>query len=608
MTRYVGLDFGTTNSTLAIASEDGTVRSVSFSSGDVFRSVLHFLCLEDDDLDRAIRMRAHRASIAGGAKAVQRYVEHLGEGRLIQSVKSFLASRTFRETRICGEVYTLVDLVAALLGCLLEEARQIAGDLGTRVVVGRPVHFVAGGVRRAARSNDDESAEPETERDRPDERAEGRLRDALRRVGFAEVEFVYEPVAAAYHYAQELERPATLLIADFGGGTSDFTVMRIAPGTSASVLATDGVDVAGDRFDARLVRELVVPALGSGERTLGPEADGVSRAVGAAYLSRAAEARGVSFDQRLLDFLARQLTLNLDTLAEAARRLAALVDRSALPDDARPTLRLLERRQEGRPSTYDVAYGPRGRDAARIEIARVLGEIDPRIEALAMDGSLEAPPPKPRAAPRPSSVAEIVAWAEANVPELAREVDLKASPVPSWIFGKLEAWHELSMLRDSNASEVIKGIQARADAALAESLEALRRLIAEERGFDLYQAVSRAKERLSSLDETEFVFDCPPTTIRVRVTRADFERWIARELAEIDACTARVLDAAGLAADVVDVVFMTGGTSMVPAVRRLFERRFGGGKVRFGGEFVSVARGLALYGRHMESLNPAPRT
>ena len=156
------------------------------------------------------------------------------------------------------------------------------------------------------------------------------------------------------------------------------------------------------------------------------------------------------------------------------------------------------------------------------------------------------------------------------------------------------------MLRDSNASEVIKSVQARSDEPLAESLEALRRLVEEERGFDLYQAVSGAKERLSSLDETEFVFDCPPTMIRARVTRTDFERWIARELGEIDACAARVLDAAGLAANAIDVVFMTGGTSMVPAVRHLFERRFGSDKVRFGGEFVSVARGLALYARHKE--------
>ena len=576
MTRYVGLDFGTTNSTLAVAAEDGTVRSIAFPGGDVFRSVLHFLCLEDDERDAAVRTGGHRASIAAGSDAVQRYVEHLGEGRLIQSVKSFLASRTFTETRICGELYTLVDLVAALLACMLDEARRMVGPLGKRVVVGRPVHFVAGSRPRPVATHDEQ---PEA-----DECAEVRLRQALRRVGFDEVEFVYEPVAAAYHYAQELERSATVMIADFGGGTSDFTVLRIAPRAAARVLATDGVDVAGDRFDARLVRELVAPALGRGGRTLGPEADAVARAVNAAYLSHMAERLGVRFDEKLLDFLSRHLTPNLDTLAEATRRLANLVDGKAVGTDARPTLRLLERRHEGQAPVYDVAYGPRGRDAAHIRIGKALAEIAPNV----------------RPASRPSSVADILAWLRANAPELAREVDLRASPVPSWIFGKLEAWHELSMLRDSNASEVIKSVQARSDEPLAESLEALRRLVEEERGFDLYQAVSGAKERLSSLDETELVFDCPPTMIRVRVTRADFERWIARELGEIDACAARVLDAAGLAANAIDVVFMTGGTSMVPAVRHLFERRFGSDKVRFGGEFVSVARGLALYARHKE--------
>ena len=579
MTGYVGLDFGTTNSTLAVASEDGTVRSISFPGGDVFRSVLHFLCLEDDDLEAAVRARGHRASIAGGSAAVQRYVDHLGEGRLIQSVKSFLASRTFTETRICGELYTLVDLVAALLACMLDEARRVVGSLGKRVAVGRPVHFAG-------------SAQPaRTPEGQADDRAEARLRQALRRVGFEEVEFVYEPVAAAYHYAQELGRPSTAMIADFGGGTSDFTVLRIAPRAAATVLATDGVDIAGDRFDARLVRALIVPALGSDGRTLGPEADAVVRAVNAAYLRRTAEGLGVRFDEKLLDLLARQLIPNLDTLADAARRLANLVDRAARGDDARSTLRLLEQRQEGQPPIYDVAFGPRGRDAAHIGIGKVLAT-----------GA-----PSSTLAPRPSSVADILAWLQANAPELAREVDLKASPVPRWIFGKLAAWHELSMLRDSNASEVIRSIQARSDAPLAGSLEALRRLIEEERGFDLYQAVSGTKERLSSVDEAEFVFDCPPTTIRARVTRADFERWIAPELGEIDACAARVLEAAGLAADAIDVVFMTGGTSMVPAVRRLFERRFGSDRVRFGGEFISVARGLALYARHQAgSHEPRP--
>src|SRR5262245_8102217 len=614
---YVGLDFGTTNSALAVASDDGRVRSVAFSEASVFRSVVHYLCLEGDDLDAALRTGLHRASVVGGSDAVRRYVEHLGEGRLIQSVKSFLASSTFHGTMICGERYTLVDLVEGLLGCMLDKAQAVLGDLGKRVVVGRPVHFVAGGRRRATGAADairPGPADAEIEEDRQehaDERAEKLLREALWRLGFDDVDFVYEPVAAAYHYAQELTRSATVMIADFGGGTSDFTVLRIAQRGATTVLATDGVAVAGDRFDAQLVRHLVAPALGRGSGTLGPEADAVSRAIRAEYLRQAAGHLGVRFDEKLLDFLARYLTLNLDTLEVAARRLAGVVDRNGTAVEAQPTLRLLERRHEGRVQTFEVASGIRAADARCARIDSLLAEVDPQISALA---NAALPPQswpqkstsEARPALRPSSVAEILAWARANAPELAAEVERKASPVPSWIFAKLGAWHELSMLRDSKALDVIDRNWARADAPLARSLEALHRLVAEERGFDLYQAASRTKEQLSSVDETEFVFECPPTTVRARVTRADLERWIERELREIDACAGRLLDAAGLLANEIDVVFMTGGTSMVPAVRALFERRFGSEKVRFGGEFVSVARGLALYARQKgQSKSPA---
>jgi hypothetical protein len=439
------------------------------------------------------------------------------------------------------------------------------------------------------------------------------LREALWRLGFDEVDFVYEPVAAAYHYAQELTRSATVMIADFGGGTSDFTVLRIAQRDATTVLATDGVDIAGDRFDAQLVRHLVAPALGRGSKTLGHEADAISRAIRAEYLRQAAGHLGVRFDEKLVDFLARYLTLNLHTLAEAARRLAGVVDRNGTAVEAQPTLRLLERRQEGRVPTFEVAYVTRGADARCARIDILLADVDPQMSALA---NAAIPPTswpqksasEPSPALRPSPVTEILAWARANAPELAAEVEGKASPVPSWIFAKLGAWHELSMLRDSKALDVIDRVWARADAPLARSLEALHRLVAEERGFDLYQAASHAKEQLSSVAETEFVFECPPTTVRARVTRAEFERWIERELREIDACAGRLLDAAGLVASEIDVVFMTGGTSMVPAVRAVFERRFGSQKVRFGGEFVSVARGLALYARQKgQSGSPAGR-
>src|SRR5262249_26127834 len=127
---YVGLDFGTTNSALAVARDEGPVQGVSLSGESVFRSVLHYLCLEGDELEAAIRAGARRASVAAVSDAVNRYIEHLGEGRLIQSVKSFLASRTFQGTIICGERYSLVDLVEGLLRSMLDKAQAVLGDLG----------------------------------------------------------------------------------------------------------------------------------------------------------------------------------------------------------------------------------------------------------------------------------------------------------------------------------------------------------------------------------------------------------------------------------------------------------------------------------------------
>jgi hypothetical chaperone protein len=120
-------------------------------------------------------------------------------------------------------------------------------DLGTRCVVGRPVRYWG------AEDADD------------DARAVGRMRDALARAGFEEVVFEYEPVGAAARYAARLPRDELLVVADFGGGTTDFTLIRVGPGRG-EVLATGGIGVSGDAFDARVIDALVAPALGRGSR------------------------------------------------------------------------------------------------------------------------------------------------------------------------------------------------------------------------------------------------------------------------------------------------------------------------------------------------------
>ena len=130
--RSVGLDFGTTNTALALADAAGEVAVVPFAGGESFRSVLHFLCPE----------RVGQApSIEAGPAAIARYLEAGAEGRLIQSVKSFLASRAFHETTICDQRWTLEQLVGLLLERLRRAAEAEVGDLGRRAVVGRPGHI-----------------------------------------------------------------------------------------------------------------------------------------------------------------------------------------------------------------------------------------------------------------------------------------------------------------------------------------------------------------------------------------------------------------------------------------------------------------------------------
>jgi hypothetical chaperone protein len=122
-------------------------------------------------------------------------------------------------------------------------------------------------------------------------------------------------------------------------------------------------------------------------------------------------------------------------------------------------------------------------------------------------------------------------------------------------------------------------------------------LIEDELGYQLYQTVSAAKAALSRADSAVLSFHHKAVHIEERIARADFEAWIAPDLAAMSAAVEAALTQGGLDAARVDHVFLTGGTSFVPAVRRLFEERFGAEKVSAGGEFVSVAEGLALIGR-----------
>ena len=248
----LGLDFGTTNSAVGAVLADGSCRLASFPDGDdttvTFRSVLHFTAEAAE--------RRQRPIPAKGPGAIESYLEEGCGGRFLQSLKSHLASRLFKEAWIFGWKFTLEELIAEILAALRQAAKEQLGASGDRVLLGRPVHFVAGAERRI---------DPES-----DAHAEARLRAAAELAGFREVELEYEPVAAAFEYERSLDRDELVLIGDFGGGTSDFCLVRLGPSfrnranRRESILGVDGVPLAGDVFDGRIVRAVVAPRLGRG--------------------------------------------------------------------------------------------------------------------------------------------------------------------------------------------------------------------------------------------------------------------------------------------------------------------------------------------------------
>ncbi|QYE34726.1 Hsp70 family protein [Polymorphobacter sp. PAMC 29334] len=235
----LGLDFGTTNSVAAIA-RDGHSSLVELESpagtAAVFRSAL---CFWEDDT-----VRGGIAS-AGGPWAIAEYLEFPGASRFIQSFKSVAASATFERATIFERQFKFEDLGRLFLDKMAARADG-AFSGPARVVVGRPVVYAGHA---------------------PDEAIARRRYDAMFAGIGATLHYVYEPLGAAFSYASRVSEPATVLVADFGGGTSDFSVVRIeAPGATRRCvpLGHAGVGIAGDRFDARIVEQLVMPLLGKG--------------------------------------------------------------------------------------------------------------------------------------------------------------------------------------------------------------------------------------------------------------------------------------------------------------------------------------------------------
>ena len=419
----IGIDFGTTNTVVALSDADGVAHLATFDAVEgqttTFRSALSFQTHPGVDGQPPERV------VEAGPWAIAAYVEDPLETRFIQSFKTFAASAAFTETRIDNKRYAFEDLLAAFLLRLRHHAGDALDAMPPAVVVGRPVTFAGG--------NPDEAL------------ALGRYQAAFQRLGFTDIRYAHEPVGAAFYFARKLTQDATVLVADFGGGTSDFSIIRFErtdDGLRSTPLARSGVGVAGDAFDYRIIDQLVSPELGKG---------GLYSSVG------------------------------------------------------------------------------------------------------------------------------------------------KQLPIPQRYYSAFARWDQLALLR---ASRDMRDIRALARTALEpEKIERLIEVLDDNHGHDLYRAVSTLKMALSANDTATFRFHAGDVHIEKPVARVEFEGWIAPELHAIEGAVDQAMARAGLAPDGIDRVFLTGGTSFVPAVRAIFQNRFGQDRIETGGEFESIAAGLALIGR-----------
>lgn len=417
----IGIDFGTSNTVVALATGDGRVETIRFAhGGDRLGVYASALCFWQEHAGTRLPPRAE-----GGPWAIERFLDATDPMRFIQSFKTFAASESFQATTIFEQRFQFEDLLAAFLRTLTRHAGDALDLKAARIVIGRPVRF--------------SGASPD------DALAMRRYREAFGRFGVQGARYVYEPVGAAFSFARSLTRDATVLVADFGGGTSDFSVMRFSRVDGvlrAEPLGHAGIGIAGDAFDARIVDRVVAPRLG----------------------------KGGSY----------------------------------------------------RPSFGDVL------------------------------------------------------------------------PLPAHYYTTLSRWNELALMKGSGALRELRQIAR--SALEPEKLRAFIALVDEDLGFPLYRAVSAAKVALSTQESVAFRFAEAGLDIGATIARAEFESWIADDLARIAATVDQVLATSGVSPGEIEKVFLTGGTSFVPAVQRLFAERFGDEKLTAADQFESIAQGLALIG------------
>lgn len=251
---YCAIDFGTSNSAVAVPDGAAGMRLVELEPGHSTMPTAVFYFVEGPEHDGPPR--------AFGRAAVAAYVDGL-DGRLMRSMKSILGSSLVEQTTDVGggRGVRYLDIVAGYLRHLKRRAEASAGAAIERAVLGRPVFFV-----------DDEPQR--------DAQAQAALESAARAAGFRDIQFQYEPIAAAFDYERGVTAEQLVLVADIGGGTSDFSLVRVGPARMArlerkdDILANHGVHIAGTDFDRRIELAAILPAFGYGAR--GPSVAGAT--------------------------------------------------------------------------------------------------------------------------------------------------------------------------------------------------------------------------------------------------------------------------------------------------------------------------------------------
>lgn len=405
-----GIDFGTSNSAVGV-SRNARAHLLPVQEGATSVPTALFFSFEDDS-------RSH------GREAMRRYLSH-EEGRLMRSIKSLLGTSLWSETtQVKHRRYDFSDIVADYLRFLRTAAARETGAEPAHVVLGRPVFFI----------DDDPVADAE---------AQSQLEQAARTAGFSHVEFQLEPIAAALHYESGIDTEEIALVADIGGGTSDFSVVRVSPQSArkadrrSDVLGCSGVHVGGTDFDRLLSLAALMPYLG--------------------------------------------LRSNL--------------------------------KREG----------------------------------------MEA---------------------------------------PSWYFADLATWHRINFLYDAKVIAEVKTV--RRDSAEPVKIERLLRVLEARIGHELLGRIEEAKIAVGAHPATTMSLAGITKGMALRISRDRFEAAIAECLGNIEARIGEVLAQAGLGAADVGTVFLTGGSSAVPAVRAAISRAVPGARLVEGDAFGSVATGLAL--------------